>query len=64
MATRPEKFKESSPISRFPFLGKRYVGEAERVPAEGSGAPGGVKRRAVEALTELKWAGKPGADSP
>lgn len=27
-------------------------------------APGGVKRRAVEALTELKWAGKPGADSP
>lgn len=36
---------------------------AQRVPAEGSGAPGGVKRRALEALTELKWAGKPGADS-
>lgn len=39
-------------------------GGGERVPAEGSGAPGGVKRRAVEALTELKWAGKPGADCP
>lgn len=38
------------------------MGEAEGVPAEGSGAPGGVKRRAVGALTELKWAGKPGAD--
>lgn len=35
----------------------------QRVPAAGSGAPGGVKRRALEALTELKWAGKPGADS-
>lgn len=63
MAARPEELRERS---EFPLSipGERCVGEAERVPAEGSGAPGGVNRRAVEALTELKWAGKPGADSP
>lgn len=33
------------------------MGEAERVPAEGSGAHGGVKRRAVEALP-VKVGGK------
>lgn len=43
--------------------GGKCEGVAQRVPAEGSGAPAGVKRRAVEALTELKWAGKSGADS-
>lgn len=45
------------PNPHFPFLGKDRVGEAERVPAEGSGAPAGVKRRAVEAL-RVKVGGK------
>lgn len=59
----PEDSEVAEATFRPPAGGGECEGVVQRVPAAGSGAPGGVKRRALEALTELKWAGKPGADS-